>query len=118
MRAKVLVVDDEESIRFTFNAFLSKEGHHVFTANDYTSAMKIISNEDIDLIFADVILGDFTGIEILGEVRERGLQCPVIMITGKPSINTAAEAVQNRRRQPDSRMLAHGKSPVCPPART
>ncbi len=94
MRAKVLVIDDEESIRFTFKAFLSGEGHEVFTSPDYQSALEMISSEEPDLIFADVILGDYTGIEILGQVKKSGLQCPVIMITGKPSINTAAEAVR------------------------
>ena len=94
MRAKVLVIDDEESIRFTFNAFLSREGHNVFTSKDYHSALEIIQMEEPDLIFADVVLGDYTGIEILEKVREKGLQCPVIMITGKPSFNTAADAVR------------------------
>ncbi len=73
---------------------MSREGHRVFTCEDYHSALEIISNEEPDLIFADVILGDHTGIEILSEVRKRDLKCPVIMITGKPSINTAADAVR------------------------
>lgn len=94
MRARILIIDDEESIRFTFNTFLSKEGHRVFTSKDYPSALETISGQNLDLIFADIVLGDHTGIEILSKVKEEGLHCPVIMITGKPSIHTAAEAVR------------------------
>lgn len=94
MGAIVLVIDDEESIRFTFNAFLSKEGHNVLTSKDYESALEIISSEKLDLIFADLVLKEHTGIEILSKVKELGLNCPVIMMTGRPSINTTAEAVR------------------------
>ncbi len=94
MKARILVIDDEESIRFTFNAFLTREGHDVLTAKDYDSALEIIFKEKLDIIFADLVLKGHTGIEILGRVKELGLGCPVIMMTGKPSINTTAEAVR------------------------
>ncbi len=94
MSARVLVIDDEENIRFTFNAFLTKEGHDVLTSKDYDSALKIISSEPLDLIFADLVLKERTGIEILSKVKALGLSCPVIMMTGRPSINTTAEAVR------------------------
>lgn len=94
MKARILVIDDEESIRFTFQEFLSEEGHHVTCAESYLRAMEIIENNDLDLIFADIILGEHTGIEILKEVKERGMLCPVIMITGQPDIETAADSVR------------------------
>ncbi len=94
MKGKILIVDDEESIRFTFKSFLSKEGHEVVTAYDFDSASKIISEISLDLIFADIILGGHSGIDILREVKKRDLRCPVIIITGQPSIETAAEAVR------------------------
>ena len=73
MEAKILIIDDEESIRYTFNAFLTKEGHEVFTSKDYTSALEIISKVNLDLIFADVALGDHTGIEILSKILEAAI---------------------------------------------
>lgn len=94
MRPIILVIDDEESIRFTFKTFLSWEGYDVLTSRDYGSAIDRISREDIDLIFADIVLGDFTGVDILSAVKERGLWCPVIMITGKPSVDTAADSLR------------------------
>lgn len=91
---RILIIDDEESIRFTFKSFLSKEGYEALTAKDYTSALEIISGVDLDLIFADVILGGRTGIDILHEVKNRGMQCPVIIMTGEPNIETATDAVR------------------------
>ncbi|MGD9158017.1 MAG: sigma 54-interacting transcriptional regulator [Desulfobacteraceae bacterium] len=94
MEAKILVIDDEESIRFTFETHLTNEGHEVFTSKDYQSAIKIIEKNNLDLVFADLILKEHTGIEILSKVKELGLNCPVIMMTGNPSIQTTTEAVR------------------------
>jgi two-component system response regulator HydG len=94
MKAKILVIDDEESIRFTFTTLLSKEGHVVLTAGDYESALDVISTTPLDLIFADIILGGRTGVDVLAKVRERGLHSPVVMITGEPNVETAAESVR------------------------
>ena len=90
----ILIIEDEEILRFTFKSFLSKEGCEVVTAEDYNSALEIISGTDLDLIIADIILKGHTGLDILKEVRARDMQCPVIMITGRPSIESAAEAVR------------------------
>ena len=91
---RILVIDDEESIRFTFNSFLRKEGYEVVTAKDYDSAIQSISGGAPDLIFADIILGGHTGVDVLREVKNRGLGCPVIMITGEPNVETAAKSVR------------------------
>ena len=88
------MVDDEESIRFTFENFLSEEGYSVFTAGDYNEALARMAETDFDVIFTDIILGDKSGIDILHEVKERGLNCPVVIITGYPSIDTASDAVR------------------------
>ncbi|MBZ0157100.1 MAG: sigma 54-interacting transcriptional regulator [Alphaproteobacteria bacterium] len=94
MSAKILVIDDEESIRFTFESFLQEEGHTVSTARDYEEALDRIAEGDFDLIFTDIILGGKTGVDILKEVKERNLNCPVVIITGYPSLDTATDAVR------------------------
>ena len=81
MSARILVIDDEESIRFTFERFLTTEGHIVGTAASCGEALARINDTSFDVVFADIILGDGTGIDILREIRARGLSCPVIMIT-------------------------------------
>ena len=78
MRKKVLIVDDEESIRVNFKAFLEEQGHSVETAEDYKSAMAIISRTEHDLVIADIILGDHTGIDVLRAVKNANIHCPVM----------------------------------------
>jgi PAS domain S-box-containing protein len=92
--AKILVIDDEDSIRFTFRTFLEGEDHEVRTARNYEEAAAALEQEACDLVFADIILGARTGIDVLRRVKELGLHCPVIVITGEPSVETAAEAVR------------------------
>ncbi len=94
MKASILVVDDDEGISFVIKRFLMKDGYEVSTAVDYNEAMERLSQVDFDLIFTDINLGDRSGIEILREVKKRGMMCPVIMITGNPNIETATEAVR------------------------
>ncbi len=90
----ILIVDDEESIRFTFEAFLSAEGYVVSSAADYEEALAFLEHAEFDLIFADILLGSATGIDFLRETKRRGLLSPVILITGSPDVESAAEAVR------------------------
>jgi len=92
---RILIVDDEESIRFTLECFLTDEGHEVVTAKSYGEAIELIETTAFDMIYADVILGGGkTGIDIIREARERGITCPVVVITGAPSVETAVEAAR------------------------
>ena len=94
MKSRILIVDDEESIQFAFKTHLSNEGHEVMTAEDYSSGIKALSENEFDLVIMDVILGGQKGTDILREIKNRGMKCPVIMITGEPNIETAADAVR------------------------
>lgn len=91
-RPRILVVDDEESIRLTFEIFLSEADYEVKTASNYQEAISAIQETDFDLIFLDIILRRRSGIDLLREIRKRGITCPVIVITGDPSAQTATEA--------------------------
>ena len=90
----ILIIEDEEILRFTFKSFLVKRGYKVVTAENYEEALKVISDVDLDVIIADIILRGHTGLDVLREIRTRQLRCPVIMITGQPSVDTASEAVR------------------------
>jgi PAS domain S-box-containing protein len=94
MNKKILIVDDEEGIRFTFNRFLKAENYDVHTAANFDEAVQQISERDFDVVFADIILSGKTGIDVLKEIKSRNLTCPVIMITGYPNIETASEAIR------------------------
>jgi len=94
MSARILVIDDEESIRFTFQRFLSAAGHVTTTAESCAEALLRINETSFDLVFADIILEDGTGIDILREIKTRELNCPVIMITGQPGVESAADSIR------------------------
>ncbi len=92
---KILIIDDEESIRFGFKEHLSREGYDVLTAEDYDSAIAAIDSTKLDLIISDIILEHHTGMDILREVKTRPMNyCPVVMVTGRPDVETASEAVR------------------------
>lgn len=92
--ADILVIDDEEGLRFTFQAFLKADGHLARGAESYAEALAELDLRTPDLIFADVVLREYSGIDILREVRKRKLTCPVVMITGSPKLSSASEAVR------------------------
>ena len=94
MNARILVIDDESSIRFTFERFLRAAGYIVTTAESCGEALARINETHFDVVFADIILEDGTGIEILRKIKAKGLTCPVIMVTGDPGVETAAEAMR------------------------
>lgn len=90
---RILIVDDEESIRFTLECFLTEEGYEVVTAKNYGEAAEIIAPGAFDMMYADIILGGGkTGLDVIREARARGVTCPVVVITGAPSVETAVEA--------------------------
>ena len=90
----IVVVDDEESIRYSFETFLVDGGYEVACAADLKTGFELIHSLNPDIIFSDIILGKDDGLEIVKKVHDLKLNCPVIVITGQPSIDTAAEAVR------------------------
>ncbi len=88
----ILVIDDEESIRFSFHRFLATEGHNVITAKGYGEALARMDETEFDLILADIFLGDGWGIDILQEVMQRNLKTRVIIMTAYPSMETTQDS--------------------------
>ena len=93
--SKILIVDDEKSIRNTFEIFLTKKGYEVFLAEDVSAAIKISKEHDLDLIVTDIIMPKSTGLELLSAVKSEKNEIPVIIMTGEPTVDTAKEAVKN-----------------------
>jgi len=94
MMIKILIVDDEENICFTLGRFLSDEGYDVTTTGDFNTALQRINEIEFDLVFADILLKGRSGIDILKAVNKKDSNCPVVMITGVPTIETASEALR------------------------
>jgi PAS domain S-box-containing protein len=94
MIKKILVVDDEAGLRAAFRTVLEDEGYYVSLAGSYDEAIQVLDKEEFDIVYADIILGTKTGIDLLREIRNRGLGCLVVIITGAPTLETATEAVR------------------------
>ena len=91
----ILIVDDEESIRVTFEMFLKREGYgRVTTAASMEEALIAINEEHFDLIISDIVLEGACGTDLLRHIQSTGIECPVVMITGFPNLKSAAEAVR------------------------
>lgn len=92
---KILIVDDEESLRLTFEMFLNRAGYdHVKVAETLEQAVELINRHAFDLIISDIVLGVDKGTDLLRHIRETGINCPVVMITGFPNLDSASEAVR------------------------
>ena len=94
--AKILIVDDEESIRQTFEIFLTSEGYQfVKTVATFDEAMEAMEQTEYDLIISDIVLRGLCGTDLLRKIRELGIECPVVMITGFPNLESATESVRH-----------------------
>lgn len=94
MIPRVLVIDDEECIRITFRAFLEGDNYEVMTAGSFASAAELLRRETFDVIFSDIALGPRSGVDLLRLARNYQATCPIVMITGRPDVDTAAESVR------------------------
>lgn len=92
---RILLVDDEEGIRFTLGLLLKKEGYLVETASGVEDTRKMLQSSSFDLAFIDIMLDDdLSGIDLLREIKDADLTMPVVMLTGFPQVESAAEAVR------------------------
>lgn len=94
MNERVLLVDDDASIRETFEIHLPTEGYEVTTAGTAEEAIGLLPDLDPAVIIADVRLPGMDGIELLGKVREVGDDVDVIIITAHEDMQTAVEAMK------------------------
>ena len=93
--SSVLVVDDEVDIRELVKDILEDEGYQVSTAEDGASARHALRERRPDLILLDIWMPDLDGISLLKEWFEGdGLPCPVIMMSGHGTVETAVEATR------------------------
>ncbi len=91
----ILVIDDEESLRHTFKIFLKREGYGpIILASNFDEAVSELTSQSFDLIISDIVLGGNSGIDLLKRIRELNISCPVIMVTGYPTVDTASEALR------------------------
>lgn len=91
--SRILIVDDEESIRMALHAALSSR-HHADQAADGEAALGLLRHESYDLVLSDLRMGNVGGIEVLKEAKARNPRCAVMILTAYGSIENAVEAMK------------------------
>ncbi|MBC7258649.1 MAG: response regulator [Chloroflexi bacterium] len=92
---RILVVDDEESIRITLSTILTREGYTVQAVGSFDEVTQILPSFPPDTIILDVLLPKVSGLDILKYLKEQGVDAPVIIITGAPDIQSARESLRH-----------------------
>ncbi len=93
--AKILIVDDEKSIRNSLREILEYEGYQVKDACDGLEGYKMASEEKFDIILSDIKMPKMDGIELLDKLKDAGIDSQIVMISGHGTIETAVEAIRN-----------------------
>lgn len=83
---RILVVDDELAMRTALSELLQSEGYHVASANDGEQALKLACDSDFDLILLDVMMPKLDGLSVCRELRKRGRQMPILMLTARARV--------------------------------
>ena len=83
----ILIIDDEPYLLEKLGSVLTGEHYSVETAEDGRAGLEKIWNDSYDLILLDIMLPGMSGLEILAEIREAGIQTPVLMLTAKGDID-------------------------------
>ncbi|HZM16684.1 MAG TPA: sigma-54 dependent transcriptional regulator [Candidatus Krumholzibacteria bacterium] len=94
MKPLILLVDDQDSIRYFLSKTLVEEGYEVRTAATATQAVETINSELPDLVLLDLKLPDRTGLQVLAELKDVLDEICVIMMTAFGDIKTAVEAMK------------------------
>ena len=91
---RILVVDDEESLRHMLRAFLTKEGYDVTVAENGEEALRILDREPFDVVLSDIRMPKLDGLGLLDGMQSGGLAPTVIMMSAYGSVDTALEAMK------------------------
>lgn len=91
---KILIIDDENDLRFVLKRFLSKHNYEVIEASSGRKALEALKSHDINLILCDFKLDDMDGATVLKAIKEIDPDVPVIIITGYSNIKTAVEVMR------------------------
>ncbi len=94
---KVLVVDDEKPLRALYGRTLEMAGFEARLAASGDAALEALASsapDEISVIVADINMPGMDGMEMVRAVRERGLDTPVVLVTGDPTVSSAAKAVE------------------------
>ena len=91
---KILIVDDEESMRITLSLLFKKQGHTLSTASSGEEAVEIINKDIFDVIITDLKMEELSGIDVLRAAKAVHPGTEVIILTAYGTIKSAVEAMK------------------------
>ena len=91
---KILIVDDEKAIRRTLKEILEYEKYDIEEAEDGEIGLEKIEKNSYDVVILDIKMPKKDGLEVLTEMQQKGIDTPVIVLSGHGNIETAVEAVK------------------------
>ena len=91
---KILIIDDERSIRNSLREILADEGYDVDVAENGVQGCQMVDKEKYSVIFCDIKMPEMDGIEVLDKLTEMGVDAAVVMISGHGDIETAVECIK------------------------
>lgn len=92
--AKILIIDDERSIRNTLKDILQYENHEIELAQDGFEGMEKINAGKFDIVLCDIKMPKMDGLEVLDKIMALGIETPVVMISGHGTVDTAVDAIK------------------------
>jgi DNA-binding NtrC family response regulator len=92
--ASILVIDDEMAIRESLEVLLLLEGYSVRMAADGEEGLRILEQENFDLVLLDLALPGQSGLELLPQIKDRQPELPVIMITAYGTVDNVVESIR------------------------
>jgi len=93
-RGSVLVVDDDRDVRFVVASGLRQAGFEVGEAETAEAALGRLAEGHTEAVISDISMPGLSGVEMLRSMRARDLEIPVVFLTGRPSLESAIEAVE------------------------
>lgn len=94
MQSLILIVDDEEDIRFSLQGILEDEGYQVATCSSGEDALSFLEHDEPEMVFLDIWLPGIDGLEVLEKISMLSPEVPVVMISGHGNIETAVESIK------------------------
>ena len=114
---KILIVDDDGSMRHMLSLILKREGYEVQAVGKGSEALNLVASESFDFILSDVVMPGMGGLELLQALKEKKIEATVIMMSAYGNLGTAVEAMKrgaydyiSKPFRPDEVLLALRKA--------
>ena len=93
-KGRILVVDDEQSLRIILSQVLTEEGYEVTIAQNGEEGLELFRQDPFPIVFTDIVMGKMNGLELLQEIKKISPQTQVVVITSHASLDTSITALR------------------------